>query len=293
MWQAIAEQISAELQHDFHLEQKHPFATHSGNMLYHVQGHLRGDSEFQHYFIKLNHREVLDSFETEALTLKQLESRHCIRTPGVICAGQTLDKSFLVLEYLPMASEHPFGWQALGHQLAFLHQADDQAQYGFDWDNYLTATLQPNQWQSNWSTFFSEQRIGWLLQLLAEQQQTFGDIDKIVERVRQRLHHHMPKPALLHGEFWRGNLGFLGETPVLLDPASYFGDREVDLALAGLFEPLPQTFFSSYQSVYPLPEGFNERKDLYNLYHLLHYAYMRGGRYSWQCQELIDQLLSA
>ncbi len=66
----------------------------------------------------------------------------------MICPGQTLDKAFLVLDYLPLSSEHPYGWQALGHQLAFLHQADDQAMYGFDWDNYLSATLQPNQWQA-------------------------------------------------------------------------------------------------------------------------------------------------
>jgi len=286
MWQALAEQISAEIQQDFHIAHKQQLATHSGNLLYQVRG---GDQQF---FVKLNHREVLDSFATEALTLNALQARHCIKCPQVVCSGQTLDKAFLVLEYLPLATDHPYGFQALGHQLAFLHQADEQAQYGFDWDNYLTATLQPNQWQSNWSTFYSEQRIGWILQLLAEQQQKFGDIDKIVERVRQRLHHHQPKPSLLHGEFWRGNVGFLGESPVIFDPASYFGDREADLAHAGLFNPLPDSFLSAYQQINPLPEGFHDRKDLYNLYHLLHHAYMRGGRYSWQAQEMINQLLS-
>lgn len=286
MWQAIADQISTELQQEFRINHKQQLATHSDNLLYQISG------AEQQYLVKLNHRGVLDSFETEALSLKCMQNRHCIRVPQVICAGQTIEKSFLVLEYLPLASDHPYGWQALGHQLAFLHQADDQAMYGFDWDNYLSSTLQPNQWGSNWSVFFSEQRIGWLLQLLAEQQQTFGDIDKIVERVRQRLHHHQPKPALVHGECWRGNIGFLGETPVLFDPACYFGDREVDLAFAGLFDPLPNAFFSAYQQVHALPEGFTERKDLYNLYHLLHLAYLRGGRYSWQAQELIQQLLS-
>lgn len=291
MWHAIAEQISAELQQDVQIHQHHPIATHSGNLLFHVQGKVAQAPE-HHFFIKLNHRDVLDSFATEALSLKALSQRHCVRVPEVICAGQTVEKAFLVLEYLPICKDHPYGWQQLGHQLAFLHQADDQAMYGFDWDNYLNASLQPNQWQGNWSSFFSEQRIGWMLQLLAEQQQEFGNIDLIVERVRQRLHHHRPRPALLHGEFWRGNVGFLGEVPVLVDPACYFGDREIDLALAGLFEPLPEAFFSAYSSVSPLPDGAESRKDLYNLYHLLHFAYLRGGRYSWQCQQLISQLLA-
>ncbi len=286
MWQAIAEHISAELQQDFRIEHKQQLQTHSDNLLYQIRG------SDQQFLLKLNHRGVLDSFETEALSLGFMQHRHCVRLPQVICAGQTIEKSFLVLEYLPLTSDHPYGWQALGHQLAFLHQADDQAMYGFDWDNYLSATLQPNQWQANWSSFFSEQRIGWLLQLLAEQRQVFGDIDKIVERVRQRLHHHQPRPALVHGECWRGNVGFLGEAPVLFDPACYFGDREVDLAFAELFNPLPQAFFNAYQQVYPLPDGFTSRKDLYNLYHLLHLAYLRGGRYAWQAQEQIQQLLS-
>jgi hypothetical protein len=285
MWQALAEQISAELQTDFQIEQKQQLPTHSGNMLYRLSG------KGMEFFVKLNQREVLDSFETEALSMHALMQRQCMRLPKVICAGQTLDKSFLVMEYLPMANAHPYGWQALGHQLAFLHKADDQAMYGFDWDNYLSATLQPNQWQSNWSTFFSEQRIGWLLQLLAEQHQQFGDIDKIVERVRQQLHGHQPKPALLHGELVRGNIGFLSEVPVVFDPACYFGDREADLAYAQMFDPLPDVFFAAYHQVYPLDEGYSERKDLYNLYHLLHHAYIRGGRYSWQARDFIQQRL--
>ncbi len=298
MWQAIADHISAELQQDFQISHKQQLPTHSGNLLYQIQGQLQSSplraepGQHRQFFVKLNQREVLDSFATEALSLQAISQRHCLRTPQVICPGQTLDKAFLVLDYLPLSSEHPYGWQALGHQLAFLHQADDQAMYGFDWDNYLSATLQPNQWQANWSTFFSEQRIGWLLQLLAEQQQQFGNIDLIVERVRQRLHGHQPKPCLLHGELMRSNIGFLSEVPFVFDPACYFGDRETDLAFAGWLEPLPEAFFQSYQQVYPLPEGFLERKDLYNLYHLLHHAYLRGGRYSWQAKEYIQQLLA-
>jgi fructosamine-3-kinase len=299
MWQAIADHIGAELQQDFQISHKQQLTTHSGNLLYQIQGQFADSATRDHhsqqrqFFVKLNQREVLDSFATEALSLQAISQRHCLRTPTVICTGQSLDKAFLVQDYLPLSNEHPYGWQALGHQLAFLHQADDQAMYGFDWDNYLSATLQPNQWQSNWSSFFSEQRIGWLLQLLAEQQQQFGNIDLIVERVRQQLHGHQPKPSLLHGELMRTNIGFLSEVPFVFDPACYFGDRETDLAFAGWLNPLPEAFFQAYQQVYPLPEGFLQRKDLYNLYHLLHHAYLHGGRYSWQAKEYIQQLLAS
>ncbi len=78
MWQALAEQISAEIQQDFHIEHKHQLATHSGNLLYQVQG------DNQQFFVKLNHREVLDSFATEALTLNTIAARHCIKSPQVV-----------------------------------------------------------------------------------------------------------------------------------------------------------------------------------------------------------------
>ena len=284
MWQAIAQHINSELETDFHLEHKQQLSGGSINLAWHIGGNG------QQFFVKINQREQAEQFDTEALSLSALRQAHSIRVPEVICTGQTLDKSFLVLEYLPFAGETLTGWRNLAQQLALLHKQHDQAMYGFDWDNYLSSTLQPNQWGSNWSVFFSEQRIGWLLQLLAEQQQTFGDIDKIVDRVRQRLHHHQPKPALVHGECWRGNVGFLGETPVLFDPACYFGDRETDLAYSTMFGRFPEDFYQHYQQYYPLDDAYSDRKDLYNLYHILNHAYLFRGAYLVQAQEMIKQL---
>ena len=284
MWQAIAEHINSELDIDFHLDQKQQLSGGSINLAWHISG------TGQHFFVKINQREQAEQFEAEALSLQALQQAHCIRVPKVICSGQTLDKAFLVLEYLPMTNAHPYGWQALGHQLAFLHQADDQAMYGFDWDNSLGSTTQPNKWQPNWSSFFSEQRIGWLLQLLLEQGFGFGNIDQLVEQCRQRLHHYQPAPSLLHGDLWRGNVGFVTDTPAVFDPACYYGDRETDLAYTTLFGRFPEAFYQAYQEIYPLDNAYPERKDLYNLYHVLNHAYLFRGAYLVQAQELIKQL---
>lgn len=284
MWQAIAEQINNELDEHFEIEHKSQLAGGNINIAYHISG------KGQQYFVKINQREQLEQFETEVLSLQALHHAHCIKVPGVICAGQTLDKAYLVLEYLPLSSETVSGWRQLGQQLAVLHRQHEQAMYGFDWDNMLGNTPQPNKWQANWSSFFSEQRIGWLLQLLLEQGFGFGNIDVLVEQCRQRLQHYQPEPSLLHGDLWRGNVGFIGETPAVFDPACYYGDREADLAYTTLFGRFPENFYQAYQELYPLDKTYTERRDLYNLYHVLNHAYLFRGAYLVQAQEMIKQL---
>jgi len=284
MWQSIAEQISTELDIDFQITDKASLNGGSVNLAWHIQGQGR------QFFVKLNQRERLEQFENEQWSLQKLAQQGAIRVPEVICVGQTLDKAFLVLEYLPLQMETELGWQQLGEQLAALHARHEQAMFGFDWDNFIGLTVQPNQWQSNWSSFFSEQRLGWQLQLLAEQGFGVGNIDKMVEQSRQLLAHHKPLPSLLHGDLWRGNVGFTAEGPVVFDPACYFGDREADVAFTGLFARFPEAFYQSYQAVYPLHEGYQQRKSLYNLYHVLNHANQFRGSYLLQAQELIKQL---
>ena len=283
MWQAIADHINSELDTDFKVEDKVQLTGGDINLAFKISGNDR------HFFVKINQREQLEHFETEALGLKTLRQHHCIRVPEVICCGQTLDKAFLVLEYLPLVKESGSGWQQLGQQLALLHQQHEQAMFGFDWDNVIGRTPQPNKWQSNWSSFFSEQRLGWQLQLLLEQGFGFGNIDYIVEQCRKRLTHHQPAPSLLHGDLWRGNVGFLAGSPVIYDPACYYGDQETDVAFTGLFGRFPETFYQSYQQFNKLPDGFSERKELYNLYHILNHAYLFRGAFLVQAQEMIKQ----
>ncbi|MDX3773532.1 fructosamine kinase family protein [Chromatiaceae bacterium AAb-1] len=284
MWQAIAEHINSELDIHFYPESKIQLSGGDVNLVFHISG------QGHDFFVKINQREQIEQFETEALSLQRLRQQHCIRVPEVICYGQTIDKAFLVLEYLPLTEESPAGWITLAEQLAQLHTRTEQAMYGFDWDNMLGRTRQPNTWQGNWSTFFSEQRIGWLLQLLLEQGFGFGKIDYLVEQTRQRLHHHQPLPSLLHGDLWRGNVGFIANTPVIYDPACYFGDRETDIAFTGLFGRFPESFYQHYQTVNPLPDGYVQRQELYNLYHVLNHAWLFHGNYLLQAQEMIKRL---
>ena len=95
---------------------------------------------------------------------------------------------------------------------------------------------------------------------------------------------------MLHGDLWRGNVGFIADTPAVFDPACYYGDREADLAFTTLFGRFPEQFYHAYHQFYPLDNAYSDRKDLYNLFHVLNHAYQFRGAYLVQAQEMIKQL---
>ena len=117
--------------------------------------------------------------------------------------------------------------------------------------------------------------------------------EQLCARVGALLAGHAPAPALLHGDLWGGNAAFLKDgTPVLFDPAVYWGDREADLAMTELFGGFSPSFYAAYREASPLDPGYAVRKTLYNLYHVLNHAHLFGGGYVAQAERMMHQLLA-
>ena len=115
----------------------------------------------------------------------------------------------------------------------------------------------------------------------------------MLERLPQWLAGHRCQPALVHGDLWSGNAGLLADgAAAIFDPACYWGDREVDLAMAQLFGGFPPAFFEGYVGTWPLEPGAAKRVALYNLYHLINHANLFGGDYLRQAQASINDLLA-
>ena len=115
---------------------------------------------------------------------------------------------------------------------------------------------------------------------------------ELLERLPDWLESHRPEACLVHGDLWSGNIGLCGDGPgTLFDPSVHRGDREVELAMARLFGGVPESFFSGYEQVWPLPAGHQQRRPLYNLYHLLNHANLFGAGYRQQAQRQIQSLL--
>ncbi len=248
-------------------------------------------------FRKVLPAKQLARLEAEVDSLAALRTTDTVRVPAFVDAGQTATESWLELEYLELAALDRVAGARLGEQLAALHrcfETDDL--YGWSRDNFIGATPQSNQSHRNWAGFFAAERLRPQLALAGQNgmERTLRDKgERIAENLGAFFLDYRPLPSLLHGDLWSGNAGKLPDgIPVIFDPAVYRGDREADLAMAELFGGFPESFYAAYRQAWPLDPGYETRKTLYNLYHVLNHFNMFGAGYLGQARRMIDKLIS-
>lgn len=256
------------------------------------ESHRLDGMDGRSYFLKLNQSQYASMLAAEAAGLGAIATTRTIRIPQVIAQGSAVGWAFLVLEHLDLRSRGDE--RLLGTQLAALHRCTAE-RFGFAQDNFLGTTPQPNDWKDDWITFWRECRLGHQLQL-AERKGHAGELQALGARLLDALpaffEGYTPQPCLLHGDLWGGNHGFLADgTPVIFDPAVYFGDRECDLAMTELFGGYGTGFYAAYRATWPLHEGYAVRRELYNLYHVLNHANLFGGGYARQAENMMRGLL--
>lgn len=244
------------------------------------------------YFVKTHDAGKLSMFEAEAAGLEALAVAHGVRVPRPLCNGVAAGRAFLVLEYLELLGRGDSA--RLGAQLARQHRVTHD-RFGWTRDNTLGSTPQPNAWADDWLRFWREQRLGFQLELAARN--GMGSLqregDALLARFGALFADYRPRPSLLHGDLWGGNHGFLADgSPVIFDPAVYFGDRECDLAMTELFGGFAPDFSAAYREAWPLDAGYATRRTLYNLYHVLNHANLFGGGYAAQAHRMTQQLLA-
>ncbi len=288
MWDEIARQISQVTARPFALCDRQSVGGGCINQGYRIEGE-GGDR----YFVKLNQASQIAMFEAEALGLKQMAAAQAMRVPRPICLGTAGGSGYLVLEWLELGGRGQTGWAEMGRQLARLHRLA-RSDRGFGWqrNNTIGSTPQINDWTPDWAEFWAEHRLGYQLRLAQRQGGRFAGSDDLLARIPALLAGHHPEPSLVHGDLWSGNAAVMADgTPVIFDPAVYYGDREVDLAMTELFGGFPAAFYQGYEEIWPLPSGYDQRKTLYNLYHILNHFNLFGGGYGSQAQRMMEQLL--
>ncbi|MFM2080369.1 MAG: hypothetical protein RLZZ219_1051 [Cyanobacteriota bacterium] len=208
------------------------------------------------------------------------------------------DTALLLLSWLDLSGrgqDPADGWRQLGAGLAGLHRASlhgHDGRFGWGEDNFIGSGPQANGWLSDWGRFFAERRLGAQLAWAARRGRHLSGSEALLERAAAWLGRHGAEACLVHGDLWSGNAALLaGGGAAIFDPAVYRGDREVDLAMARLFGGFPPAFFAGYEAAWPLPAGHHQRRELYNLYHLLNHANLFGGGYWAQAERSIQSLL--
>ena len=243
-------------------------------------------SDGRKVFLKENPSRPEVFFEAEAQGLSMIAATKTLRTPKVLALGQEDGTAFLMLEQIQQGGRSAGFFHAFGRALALFHRADTGAfvsggRFGLSIDNYIGATPQRNTPADSWLSFYRDSRLKPQFEMAERyfDQESRRKVDQLLSHLDRWLS-EPAYPSLLHGDLWSGNY-LIDENgdPALIDPAVYVGAAETDLAMTELFGGFPRDFYQGYREESGDLYGYEDRKPLYQLYHLLNHLNLFGPSY--------------
>ena len=246
-------------------------------------------------FLKRNIRnKKFLEFEKYCLqNLRKYINQENLIIPEVIAYKNIKNIEILLIEWIDM---HNFDQKKLGKGLGELHLKSAESNpkmFGFPVEGFIGTTDQKKGLEDNWIDCFLNLRI--IPQLLSLKSRIFDKeiINKIKEKIKSELLNHKPINALVHGDLWSGNAGMdKNGKGVIFDPASWWADNEVDIAMTKLFGGFRKEFYEEYHRIFPIKNGFEKRIIIYNFYHILNHANMFGGGYLNQVEDYVKAILN-
>ncbi len=242
-------------------------------------------------FLKWNRTADPDMFRKEVNGLELLANADSgLRIPEIILQDTTEDRTgFLLLEYVSQGKPRGNSARNFGDRLAKLHTVRNK-RFGLEEPNFIGRLPQQNNWHESWTDFFIHERIQPQLDMALKA----GKLNRTITNAFEQLFAKLPgifpdeQPSLLHGDLWGGNYFYDSNgDAVIFDPAVYYGHREIELAFTHLFGGFSSAFYDAYRQALPLEPGFEDRKDIYNLYPLLVHTNLFGGSYARQVEGIV------
>ena len=234
-------------------------------------------------------------FGAEAIGLTALRCDDGPRVPHPLAVCTSGPKAFILMEWIDSGRPGSGFHEQFGRELARMHRSLAGDQFGFESNNFIGSTEQPNTWSDSWCEFFGSHRIGFQARLARDRDRIDSRLSRSIDSIVNRMGSLLvepDQPSLLHGDLWGGNyLCDDAGLPVLIDPAVYYGHPEADLAMTELFGGFPPAFFGAYRDESPLQPGYPERRDLYNLYHMLNHLNIFGGSYLGSVRSIVSRYL--
>ena len=246
-------------------------------------------------FLKRNirNKKFLEFEKYSLQNLRKYINQENLVIPEVIAYKNIKNIEILLIEWIDM---HNFDQKKLGKGLGELHLKSAESNpkmFGFPVEGFIGTTDQKKGLEDNWIDCFLNLRI--IPQLLSLKSRILDKeiINKVKEKIKSELLNHKPINALVHGDLWSGNAGMdKNGKGVIFDPASWWADNEVDIAMTKLFGGFRKEFYEEYHRIFPLKNGFEKRIIIYNFYHILNHANMFGGGYLNQVEDYVKAILN-
>ena len=245
-------------------------------------------------FLKRNNRKKkFLKFEKYCLqNLKEFINQKNLVVPEVIAYKNINNIEILIIEWIDMEN---FDQKNLGKGLGEMHLNSSESSpkiFGYPIDGFIGLTDQKKGWENNWIDCFLNLRINPQLSILKSNVLDTETKNKVKEKLKSELRKHEPINTLVHGDLWSGNVGIdKSGKGVIFDPASWWADNEVDIAMTKLFGGFRKEFYEEYHKIFPIKKGFEKRIIIYNFYHILNHANMFGGSYFNQVKEYVKEIL--
>ena len=246
------------------------------------------------FFLKRNDRNKnFLEFEKYCLQdLKKYSNQKNLIIPEVITFKTFKNIEILLMEWIDMQN---FDQKNLGKGLGEMHLNSSESNpknFGYPIEGFIGLTNQKKGWENNWVDCFLNLRIIPQLSILKSNFLDKETLDKVKEKIRSELLNHKPINTLIHGDLWSGNVGIDKSCRgVIFDPASWWADNEVDIAMTKLFGGFGREFYEEYHKIFPIRKGFEKRIIIYNFYHILNHANMFGGSYLNQVKDYVNSIL--
>ncbi|WP_377891587.1 fructosamine kinase family protein [Alkalihalobacillus sp. R86527] len=247
------------------------------------------ETKDREYFVKFNPSAENDFFQAEVEGLTLLEHNGVPVPKPLFNNKGGVGHNVLLLEWLS-PSHTVKSDDKLGSVVANMH-ANHSKKAGLAHSNFIGELPQLNDSKDDWVEFYRDLRLGYLQCVADEKGLLTKERQSRLIKLRENLHtilNHNPPKSLLHGDLWGGNWlsGKQGKS-FLVDPAVYYGDREVDIAFTYLFGGYSHAFYRQYEEEYPLEKGSEDRFPIYQLYYLLVHLVIFGESYG----SAVDRIL--
>ena len=232
-----------------------------------------------------------EQFKIELAGLRLLSERSGVLTPTPIGIIPVTGGSILVLEAVQAVDRAPRHWRQIGQTLARLHQIKGH-RFGLDTNGYFGPLYQDNTREKNWPTFYAERRLLPGLRLAVASGNMPPEVIRQVEKLISRLPELCgPEvvPSLLHGDAQQNNFISAERGAVVIDPAVYYGNPEMDLAYIDIFQAVPHDVFDGYRDEMPMDPGFAERRDLWRIWGYLAAVTVEGSSYLGRLTRAVQQ----
>lgn len=249
------------------------------------------DTQNNSYILKVNSISAFPKmFVKEKMGLQSISSTG-EKTPRVIKTFANSKNQYLILEFIKEELSSNNFWKNFATSLVKLHKTSNKM-FGLEYDNYIGSLNQINLQKSTWELFYIENRINPLVKQAYDKNLLNKSHLRSFERLFKKLNEILPieAPSLVHGDLWSGNLlNGKDQTPVFIDPAIYFGNREIDIAMTQMFGGFDNSYIKFYNEMFPLEKGWEQRVEINNLYPTLVHLILFGSSYLGGIERVINK----